>query len=142
MLENWCWKYETLASLSKYYSSLSPEYLQIWLAGQKDENGDGVVEEKIPPEIFDGLVKEKNNSAAWFLLRQLHMSMFDMTIYSPSTHQKIREMDFPAIWNRSRLEIEGIEGPEAEGLGYEWRWAYAGVPHYISGYDAGLYGYI
>jgi metallopeptidase MepB len=37
MLENWCWTPKTLKSLSKHYSTLSPEYFKAWEEESKGE---------------------------------------------------------------------------------------------------------
>ncbi|KAL2857066.1 peptidase family M3-domain-containing protein [Aspergillus pseudoustus] len=140
MLENWCWTPTQLKSLSKHYSTLSPEYLAAW----KEQQGSGQAEpsEKIPDEVIANIIRTKHVNDALFNLRQLHFGIFDMLVHEPESHEKIEQLPISATYNRLRKEITQIAGPEVLGLGDEWGHGQATFGHLIGGYDAGYYGYL
>ena len=60
MLENWCWKRESLLRMSKHYKTNAP----------------------IPDDILDKLIKSKTANAGVFNLRQILLGTFDQTIHT------------------------------------------------------------
>ncbi|KAE8359758.1 peptidase family M3-domain-containing protein [Aspergillus caelatus] len=139
MLENWCWTPSQLKSLSKHYSTLSPEYLAAWKeqAGDKPEPA-----EQIPDEVIENLIRTKHVNDALFNLRQLHFGIFDMTVHEPKSHEDIEKLPISATYNQLRKQITQMDGPESLGLGDEWGHGEATFGHLIGGYDAGYYGYL
>ncbi|KAL3462218.1 peptidase family M3-domain-containing protein [Aspergillus heterothallicus] len=140
MLENWCWAPEQLKSLSKHYSTLSPEYLAAWKEQAKGQTE--APSEKIPDEVIANIIRTKHVNDALFNLRQLHFGIFDMMVHEPETHEKIEQLPISATYNRLRKEITQIDGPEVLGLGDEWGHGQATFGHLMGGYDAGYYGYL
>lgn len=140
MLENWCWTPSQLKSLSKHYSSISPEYLKGW----QEQQTQGAVQppEQIPDDVIENLIRTKHVNDALFNLRQLHFGIFDMTVHEPKTHDDIENLPISATYNTLRKEITQMHGPEALGKGYEWGHGQATFGHLIGGYDAGYYGYL
>jgi metallopeptidase MepB len=139
MLENWCWDPEQLKSLSKHYSTLSPEYLAAW---KEQANGQAEPSENIPEEVIANLIRAKHVNDALFNLRQLHFGIFDMTVHEPESHEKIQELPITLTYNRLRKEITQMDGPEVLGLGDDWGNGQATFGHLMGGYDAGYYGYL
>lgn len=139
MLENWCWTPSQLKSLSKHYSTLSPEYMAAWKenAGDKPQPS-----EQIPDELINNLIKTKHVNDALFNLRQLHFGIFDMTVHQPADHEAIKNLDISTTYNKLRKDIASLDGPEELGQGYNWGHGQATFGHLIGGYDAGYYGYL
>ncbi|KAJ5570660.1 Peptidase M3A/M3B, partial [Penicillium sp. DV-2018c] len=134
MLENWCWTPSQLRSLSRHYSTLSPEG-----TGGKAAT---TPSERIPDDVIENLIRTKHVNDALFNLRQLHFGIFDMTVHEPKTHADIEALPLSATYNRLRQEITQMDGPEALGAGSEWGHGEATFGHLIGGYDAGYYGYL
>lgn len=139
MLENWCWTPSQLKSLSRHYSTLSPDYKKAHEEQAGDKAGP---EEQIPDELISNLIKTKHVNDALFNLRQLHFGIFDMTVHEPADHEAIKNLDISVTYNSLRKDIAQLEGPEALGEGYKWGNGQATFGHLIGGYDAGYYGYL
>lgn len=120
MLENWCWTPSVLKSLSNH-----------WGSG-----------EKIPDDLIEKLIATKHVNGALFNLRQLHFGIFDMTIHTPKSHEELKSLNIPKLYNQLRADICGIKGPEALGAQLDWGNGQATFGHLIGGYDAGYYGYL
>ncbi|KAG5981126.1 hypothetical protein E4U55_003262 [Claviceps digitariae] len=120
MLENWCWTPSVLKFLS-----------QKW-----DTN------DKIPDDMIEKLIKTKHFNSASANLRQLLYGIFDMTIHTPKSHEEAENMPIAKIWNELRREITGLKGLEELGDKTDNDHRYAGVGHFVGGYDAGYYGYL
>ncbi|RJE22570.1 metallopeptidase MepB [Aspergillus sclerotialis] len=139
MLENWCWTPSQLKSLSKHYSTISPEYLAGW---KEQANGKPQPPERIPDDVIENLIRTKHVNDALFNLRQLHFGIFDMTVHEPKTHEDIENLPVSATYNTLRKEITRMNGPEVLGMGNQWGHGQATFGHLIGGYDAGYYGYL
>ncbi|RVX67236.1 hypothetical protein B0A52_09273 [Exophiala mesophila] len=140
MLENWCWTPSQLKSLSRHYSTLSPEYYAAW----QEHAGADVAkpEEHIPDDLIEKLIKTKNLNGALFNLRQLHFGIFDMTIHEPKDHASLEALNITETYNGLRKDISKIDGPEVLGEGNGWGNGQATFGHLMGGYDAGYYGYL
>lgn len=140
MLEKWCWMPSTIKLMSRHYSYLSPEHLKAW---EEKSNGKAQPPEKIPDKLIEDLLQYKNIIPTLQLLRLLRLSIFDMLIHQPDSHQAIEEMNFSAEYNKILQELIGMDGPESLGLGDDWGHGYSIFSHLItSDYDAGYYGYL
>lgn len=139
MLENWCWTPSQLKSLSKHYSTISPEYFKAWKEHAGDKPAPAA---EIPDELIQNLIKTKHVNAALFNLRQLHFGIFDMTVHEPKDHDTIKNMNISETYNKLRKEIASLDGPEVLGQGYDWGHGEATFGHLMGGYDAGYYGYL
>lgn len=146
MLENWCWTPSQLRSLSRHYSTLSPEYLAGWQEAQQARSGGKTAtappSERIPDDVIANLIRTKHVNDALFQLRQLHFGIFDMTVHEPKSHAEIEALPISATYNRLRQEITQMDGMEALSGGQEWGHGEATFGHLIGGYDAGYYGYL
>ncbi|KAF7595706.1 hypothetical protein BBP40_005150 [Aspergillus hancockii] len=122
MLENWCWLPEPLQILSRHY-----------LTGKT-----------IPEGMVESLVKAKKVNSGLFYLRQLHVSIFDMTIHQPECHEEIEKTNASAIYNSLWQNITQLEGPkDPQGEPCEdWGHGQATFFHLLSDYGAGYYGYL
>ncbi|OAP59905.1 hypothetical protein AYL99_04907 [Fonsecaea erecta] len=141
MLENWCWTPSQLKSLSKHYSTLSPDYYEAWKAAAGGSSAKEP-EERIPDDLIQKLIKTKNLNGALFNLRQLHFGIFDMTIHEPKDHASLEAMNISETYNGLRKDISKIDGPEVFGEGNAWGNGQATFGHLMGGYDAGYYGYL
>lgn len=141
MLEEWCWTPSQLRSLSRHYSTLSPEYLKNWQEENKKTESEKA-SEIIPDDKIENLIRSKHVNGALATLRQLHYGIFDMTIHEAKSHAEIEALPITATFNRLRREISGIDGPESVGAGNEWGHGEATFGHLMGGYDAGYYGYL
>lgn len=142
MLENWCWTPSQLKSLSRHYSTLSPEYLAAWDEAQVARYGEAPSikpEREIPDELVDPLIKTKHVNDALMNLRQLHFGIFDMTIHEPSSHAEAEKLEISPLYNKLREEITHLQGPTGN---QSWGHGEATFGHLIGGYDAGYYGYL
>jgi metallopeptidase MepB len=142
MLENFCSVPSVLKSMSCHYSSLSPEYLKLW----KEQSQEITPPEKIPDTMIENLLRAKKayqNSALWYM-RALNLSIFDLLVHQPESHEAIENMRISAEWNKLRKAIhEEIDGPEVLGLGYDWGHGQHLLGNHLMGeYDAGYYSYL
>lgn len=142
MLENWCWTPSQLKSLSRHWSTLSPEYRAAWEESQDPDKKGELPPERMPDDLIAALIRTKHVNAALFNLRQLHFGIFDMTVHEPESHEAIEKMNISETYNKLRKEISQIEGPEVLGQGNEWGHGQATFGHLMGGYDAGYYGYL
>lgn len=144
MLENWCWTPSQLKSLSKHYSTLSPEYLATWQeqAPADAEGKKTPPPERIPDDVVERLIRTKHVNDALFNLRQLHFGIFDMTIHELASHEQAKSLAVSKTYNTLRKQIAQLDGPEALGMGDEWGHGEATFGHLVGGYDAGYYGYL
>ena len=142
MLENWCWTPSQLRSLSKHYSSISPEYFAAWQEHAPADKKNTKPAETIPDDLIENLIRTKHVNDALFNLRQLHFGIFDMAMHEPADHATIEAMEISSKYNSLRKEISGLGGPEDLGEGLKWGHGEATFGHLIGGYDAGYYGYL
>ncbi|KAJ3499294.1 hypothetical protein NLG97_g459 [Lecanicillium saksenae] len=118
MLENWCWTPSVLKRISGHWDTGKP----------------------IPDEMITRLVAAKNMNAALSARDSVHTALFDMFIHSGESQEQVKAMNCCKIWNELRTELTGLQGPEDMGL--EWGHAHLIIDHFITGYDAGYYGYL
>ena len=140
MLENFFWQFHHIKDISFHYSRLSPAHMAIWK--QENPNMDILPPEKIPDDMAVSIIETNSSDKALLRLRQLHMTVFDMTIHTPERHQSIEDINFAQLWNRLRKEIVMLCGPEELGEGYEWGHGYTTFRHVVGSYDAGYYVYL
>ncbi|MCJ1359379.1 MAG: hypothetical protein MMC33_009381 [Icmadophila ericetorum] len=145
MFENFLWTTRHMKDISCHYSHMSPEYSKIWRASLAKSESMGNVElppEKISDEIIESLIRTKSNNSALTNLDKLHGAIYDMTVYTPSTHEELETMNFTEIFNRLRFEITGLKGGEALGEGWEWGHGNARFRAPMGKYSAGYYTYL
>lgn len=92
-------------------------------------------------EMIKQLVETKNSTTSNMWLISLSISLFDMKVHQPNSHEELENMDFSAEYNRIRRDVTGREGPEAYGEGHAWGHGHAFIGHLMGDYDAGVYGY-
>lgn len=66
------------------------------------------------------------------------VSIFDMAVHSPKTHEEIENLDAQKLWYDLREQIEGLDMSEARLGGHD----YVTFSHLLAGYDAGYYSYL
>jgi len=113
MLENWCWKEESLRLMSKHYKDGSP----------------------LPKEMLDKLVASKNANAGGFNLRQVFLASFDQRLHTmkgaPDTAQLIKDtykeiVGIDTIPGTNFAAIFGhLVGYDAQYYGYLWSEVYS-----------------
>jgi metallopeptidase MepB len=137
MLENWCWLPSQLKSLSRHYSTLSAESCSLG-----KEEPQSRPPKQIPDEMITGLIQSRNWKRALYHLHRIFLSVFDMKIHTPRTHQEIVNLDISSKFNSLRKAIRLTDGPEILGQGDRWGHGEANIPHWMGTYDAGFYSYL
>ncbi|KAJ6002661.1 metallopeptidase MepB, partial [Penicillium sp. IBT 35674x] len=137
MLENWCWLPSQLKSLSRHYSTLSAESCSLG-----KEEPQSRPSEQIPDEMITGLIQSRHWKKALYHLYRIFLSVFDMKIHTPRTHQEIMDLDISSKFNDLRKAIRLTDGPETLGQGDGWGHGEANIPHWMGTYDAGFYSYL
>lgn len=143
MLENWCFIPEQLRKLSKHYSYISPEYLELW---KSRNEGEARPPEQVPDFLIERIVGRQKNDALHYL-GQISMSLFDMAVYQPKDGEDLAKMDFAKMWNDLRSETCSFDNPSVLGKGEDtdddYGNGYTNFRHIIKGdYDAGYYSYL
>ncbi|GME41616.1 putative metallopeptidase protein [Neofusicoccum parvum] len=145
MLENWAWTPVVLKNISQHYSYLSDEYKQTW---QNENNGTGVQqpEERMPDQMIDNLILNKNYDIGLINLRQIALGTYDMTVHTPATHQEIVDMPLTVLWNQNMKNVSLMNSMELvvtdESKKWTWGHGQSAFGHLMGGYDAGYYGYM
>jgi metallopeptidase MepB len=138
-LENWLWDPTTLKKIGKHYSTLSPELHAVWIA-----EGGGEVSAEVDEGLVEALAKTRYVNAALGVMRSSHTIAFDMKVHSPASREEAVNMcgRLPEMWNRSLVELTGMEAGEAIGLGRDWGIGCSRMGMYMRGYDAGTWAYV
>lgn len=114
MLEFWTWSANELKALTSHFETSEP----------------------IPDQLIDQLVKSKHVNTGLFNLRQLHFALFDMSLHTIDTQEKIDALDLTKLWNELREEIALISNGGIDNTGYST------FGHIAGGYESGYYGYL
>jgi len=143
LLELWFWTPSVLKSLSFHYSYLSPEMLDVW-KNMKENKGKDQPEKNLPDSLIDDLIKARKTSfGPLFILDQIRIAMFDMTIHQPSSNQEAESLDLAVTWNKLRKDLRHMDGLEECGFDYTWGHGYAAIDHFIQeDYTAGYNSYL
>ncbi|KAJ6177440.1 Metallopeptidase MepB, partial [Penicillium canescens] len=139
MLENWCWVPSQLKSLSRHYSTLSAESCSL---GKGERQPESMPSEQIPDEMITGLIQSRNWKTGLYNLFRVFLSVFDLKVHTPRTHQEIIDLDISSKFNSLRKAIRLTDGPETLGQGYAWGHGEGNIPHWMGTYDAGFYSYL
>ncbi|KAJ5633782.1 metallopeptidase MepB [Penicillium herquei] len=137
MLENWCWVPSQLKSLSRHYSTLSPENCSLGSEETPSKPSD-----QIPDEMITGLIQSRHWKMALYHLHRIFLSVFDFKVHAPETHQEIMDLDISSKFNSLRKAIRLTDGPETLGEGDGWGHGEGNIPHWMGTYDAGFYSYL
>ncbi|OAQ58339.1 metallopeptidase MepB [Pochonia chlamydosporia 170] len=120
MLENWCWIPSVAKSLSQHWRT----------------------KEQIPDSLAERLVSTRDVNSAMYNLGQVHFAMFDMICHSPKSDDEVMAIDPSVLFNNLRASITLVQGLEDQTQTSDWSHGDAIFSHLMSGYDAGLYGYL
>jgi metallopeptidase MepB len=114
MLESFCYQPDILKRMSQHYSYL-PEYAEHWKSthGEKPQPP-----ERITDELIKGLFDSKKAQKGQFYIDQLRLSLFDMKVHTPKTHQDLVEFDTSREWRKlcrelNPIQIDGFDGPDS-----------------------------
>lgn len=107
LFEYWVWEKNLLKQMSKHHVTGKP----------------------LPDDLIDRIIRAKNHTQGYFVLRQLFLGMFDMALHT--TTESVDPVQLYADLYKKIFTIE----PSADQL-----WP-AGFGH-LMGYDAGYYGYL
>ncbi|KAL1965906.1 hypothetical protein VTN77DRAFT_5039 [Rasamsonia byssochlamydoides] len=136
LLEEWCWLPGQLKALSCHYSYLSPEYRTAW---QKSTVGEVDVPREIPDSLLESIINSRDVNTATALLKQVHLSKFDMAIHSLSSQSSAEELNSTMLWNTIRQDVTKLQGSE---IACEtWTPGQAIFGSVFRAYDAGYYAY-
>jgi metallopeptidase MepB len=138
MLENWCWRAETLKALSNHWSYGSPQCYDTWKKVQIDK---GQPLKQISDEMLEKLIASRNVNGALFQLVVLQHSIFDMAIHQPESHEALQQMDFELEWvllgkDLMPFDREDTEQKRDNGFLRNSQFVNDGD------YDAGFYSYL
>ncbi|KAK0732007.1 hypothetical protein B0H67DRAFT_474268 [Lasiosphaeris hirsuta] len=129
--------------VSYHYSYLSPEFHDAW------QSTTSLTTTQPPMKLTDStsarLVGESRLRTQGYLDSQafnLALSLFDVQVHSPASHEELEAMDLAATYNKIRTETTGLQGGEALGEGWAWSQGQSVFRMIISGYDAGYYTYV
>ncbi|KID86489.1 Peptidase M3A/M3B [Metarhizium guizhouense ARSEF 977] len=137
LLEFFCWLPQTLKLMSCHYSYLSEEYKQQW--ERMNPAAAKQPEKQIPEEMLSALIAAKNVNSAIWTARQVGLSIFDMKVHNPSSHEELEGLDIAKEYYTSITEATGLQGPEDEAtLGN----GYSTTAHFMWGQEANYYSYI
>ncbi|KAL7920474.1 hypothetical protein ACQKWADRAFT_298655 [Trichoderma austrokoningii] len=135
LLENWCWNREILKQISHHYTFQNEQCLSEWHAKYPEAPYPPA---QIPDDLLETIVKFRNTNRGLRLLHILVVSIFDLKIHTPQTHEEIEQIDLSRLWYDLREEIEGLDMTRSRAAGHEQ----ATFGHLLSGYDMGYYGYL
>ena len=141
LLEFWCWQPHILQTISCHVSFLPSSHTEKWRSTQQTI-GDQQPPRKIRLETVQQLCSAKAVNQALFTLRQVALSIFDMTIHSPTTRDDALELEISAVYNSTRKDFGLIDGPEVLGEQLTWGHGYCKTQHFMWGQDANYYSYL
>lgn len=130
-----------MKNLSRHYSSLSPEYLQLWKNKAKDSQQEPPPTQ-LPDATIESLIGAKHVNGALLHLFQLYMAILDMAVHEPKSHADIKVMDISATYNDIRSKAFPPDGPGVLGQCGSWGHGQTHFAHLLGGYDAGFYSYL
>ncbi|KAG8424482.1 hypothetical protein J3458_001269 [Metarhizium acridum] len=120
-----------------YYSYLSEEYKQQWK--RMNPAATKQPEKQIPEDMLSALIAAKNVNSAIWTARQVGLSIFDMKVHNPSSHEELEGLDIAEEYYTSITEATGLQGPEdAATLGN----GHSTTAHFMWGQEANYYSYI
>ncbi|KAK3356825.1 hypothetical protein B0T25DRAFT_140077 [Lasiosphaeria hispida] len=130
--------------ISHHYSYLSPEFHDAW-----QSTAPSPTTTQPPIKLTDStsarLVGESRLRTQGYLDSQsfnLALSLFDIQVHSPASHEELEAMDLAATYNKIRTEATGLQGGEAFGEGWAWSQGQSVFRMILSGYSAGYYTYV
>ncbi|GMF70487.1 unnamed protein product [Aspergillus oryzae] len=140
LLEYWCWTPECLRQLSYHYSYVSPELYSHWLDSQGEgERNTTQPPIEIPLLLAQNLSATKQLNQGILTLRQIAFSKFDMQIHNPDSHNDIKEMRIPEVYNLLLETTTSLSAPENIS---NWGHGYATTSHFVWGQEASYYSYL
>lgn len=139
MLENWLWEPSLIKILGNHYSYLSDEYLNFW-----ENSNDANTEQphrSIDNTLIHNLIQTRHTDGVIGILKQCHIAEFDIAIHSQKTRQDVELLNLSSKWNQLQKEVTLLNGPEADGEGWDWGHGSARFGLLVRGYEAGYYSY-
>lgn len=79
-------------------------------------------------------------SGAVEMLKHIHLSLFDLAIHTPGSHEMAKEMDVSRLWNDMRDEIVGLDSSDDDSGGDRGA-GQVGFPHLFRKHDDGYFAY-
>lgn len=136
MLENWCWASSSIKEFSKHWSYLSPEYEKAYMDGA--DPGVARPEEKMPEAMIQSIINTRTINEALSSLSSVSLTLFDLAIHSPHSHEEALKIDVSRLFNEIRRDVSMLE----DDLGDSQSHGAALISHVMAGYDAVLYVYL
>ena len=141
VLEFWCWQPRILQAISYHKDFLSPSCLENWQSRHRSP-GSRQLPQQIRLETLQQICSAKDINRALLTLRQVGLSIFDMTIHSPPTREEALKLEISRIYNGSIRDFGLLDGPEVLGEELSWGHGYTKSQHFMWGQDANYYSYL
>jgi len=141
LFEYFFWTPRHIKEVSCHYSYLSPEYEKHWRDGLGEK--DATVPRSMPDDLVHRLLDVKQRDGPLSILQNLHFSLFDMNIHSPTSHEELEQLNFCEHFNKLKNELTSMKGGEALGEGWEWAHGEAAFRTIVgNAHSAGYYCYL
>ena len=133
LLEHLIWQPEVLIKLGKHYSAL-PQYKQEKGIGRESDTDEGL----LPLTVAQDVYRTKHLGEAHGMATQLSSALFDLALYTTSTHEEALGINTTALWNTIKGTVLPYDRIDEEDQGFgqaEWSPAFRNT-------DAGYYTYV
>jgi metallopeptidase MepB len=87
--------------------------------------------------MIQGLLRTNFMNSALFILCQLHLGIFNMTVHTAESHEEIENLNIPATYNSLLTNTFPLDRPQVLSHRIEWGHGYARSQHLLGEYDAG-----
>jgi metallopeptidase MepB len=140
MLENWVWDPSLIKKLGSHYSYLSEDYLKFWKSNNNNSNSTQP-SKTLDDTLIQSLIQTRHTDGVMGVLKQCHIAEFDIAIHSQKSRHDVEALNLSSKWNQLQKEITLLDGPEADGEGWEWGHGSARFGLLVRGYEAGYCSY-
>lgn len=137
LLEHWCWEPRCLQGMSCHYSYLADESRQHWLRKQQEQCE--LPPKQIPRQMIADLVAARYLNECILTSRQVGLSIFDMQVHNPSSHEELEALDIGAAFQSTLEEYTQYAGPDDGSIMGN---GHSTTTHFMWGQEANYYSYV
>lgn len=119
---------------------MSEDYLKFWKSSNNDLNAEQP-SKTLEDALIQSLVQTRHTDGVIGVLKQCHIAEFDIAIHSQNRRHDVEALNPSSKWNQLQKEITLLDGPEADGEGWERGHGSARFGLLVRGYEAGYYSY-